>query len=507
MVAPLPVHQAPATSKSPNPRRWRRRASTRSCAAKGDHYDRRSHGARRRLARARPGRVARPRPTVSCPRSATRPRAFAELELERLWPRVWQIACREEELAAPGDFVEYTIGDESIVDRARRATARSHAFHNACLHRGTAPRRRAAARSPTARSGARTTAGATRSTAALVDVPDRDEFAGLPDDLALRAGARRHAGAGSCSSTSTPTPSRCSTSSIRCPTLLAPYHLDEMRFRAVPHDDHRRELEGRRRRVQRGLPRAGSAPADPAVDRRRRASRTSSSTGTRTTAACPARAASCGRARASASRPTTTTRARSSPASSPGSAARSSARSAPRSRSCAPTGPPPGSTLLEAYQERRMELLEARGFDVSGLTPDLMTSADDVFWFPNVVGPIYPGSALLFRVRPYGRDPDRSIKDTWVLEWRAPGDEPTMPPSGGSSPTGATATGARSPSRTTRTSRTSSAECGRRAGRGLAESSPGGQHPAHASGHRPLSDLIAPAPADATEPRGIHGRR
>ena len=85
------------------------------------------------------------------------------------------------------------------------------------------------------------------------------------------------------------------------------------------------------------------------------------------------------------------------------------------------TGPPPGQTLLEAYQARRMQLLAARGFDVSGLSPELMTSADDVFCFPNVVGPIYPGSAILFRVRPLGNDPDRSIKDTWVLEWRAPG--------------------------------------------------------------------------------------
>jgi hypothetical protein len=67
-----------------------------------------------------------------------------------------------------------------------------------------------------------------------------------------------------------------------------------------------------------------------------------------------------------------------------------------------------------------MQLLAARGFDVSGLSPELMTSADDVFCFPNVVGPIYPGSAILFRVRPYGDDPNRSIKDTWVLEWRAP---------------------------------------------------------------------------------------
>jgi phenylpropionate dioxygenase-like ring-hydroxylating dioxygenase large terminal subunit len=82
-------------------------------------------------------------------------------------------------------------------------------------------------------------------------------------------------------------------------------------------------------------------------------------------------------------------------------------------------GPPAGTTLIEAYQRRRMTLLEERGFDVSGLTPELMTSADDVYWFPNVVGPIYPGSAILFRVRPCGTDPDRSIKDTWVLEWRA----------------------------------------------------------------------------------------
>ena len=97
-----------------------------------------------------------------------------------------------------------------------------------------------------------------------------------------------------------------------------------------------------------------------------------------------------------------------------------------------------------------MQLLAARGFDVSGLAPELMTSADDVYWFPNVVGPIYPGSAILFRVRPNGRDPDRSIKDTWVLEWPS---DPTggRCPSAADSPTGTIATGARSPTRTTPT--------------------------------------------------------
>ncbi|MGH9206560.1 MAG: SRPBCC family protein, partial [Acidimicrobiales bacterium] len=82
---------------------------------------------------------------------------------------------------------------------------------------------------------------------------------------------------------------------------------------------------------------------------------------------------------------------------------------------------PPGTSLIEAYQQRRMELLRSRGMDVDGLTPEQMTSADDFYWFPNMVGPIYPGTAILFRVRPNGLDPDSAIKDSWILEW--PSDE------------------------------------------------------------------------------------
>src|SRR5205085_61918 len=66
----------------------------------------------------------------------------------------------------------------------------------------------------------------------------------------------------------------------------------------------------------------------------------------------------------------------------------------------------PAGTMLGAFQERRMKLLASRGFDVTDFTPDRMTSAEDVYWFPNMVGPIYPGSALLFRMRPNGLDPD-----------------------------------------------------------------------------------------------------
>ena len=40
---------------------------------------------------------------------------FYALETELFWPRVWQMACRLEELPKPGDFVEYEILDQSII--------------------------------------------------------------------------------------------------------------------------------------------------------------------------------------------------------------------------------------------------------------------------------------------------------------------------------------------------------------------------------------------------------
>ncbi len=63
-------------------------------------------------------------------------RSFFELEKERLWPRVWQMACRLEEIPGPGDFVEYEICDESVlVIRQEDMSVRS--FYNACRHRAT----------------------------------------------------------------------------------------------------------------------------------------------------------------------------------------------------------------------------------------------------------------------------------------------------------------------------------------------------------------------------------
>jgi len=60
---------------------------------------------------------------------------FDRLEFARLWPRVWQIACREEELQALGDYVNYEIGEESILI-VRTAVDCIRAFYNVCSHRG-----------------------------------------------------------------------------------------------------------------------------------------------------------------------------------------------------------------------------------------------------------------------------------------------------------------------------------------------------------------------------------
>ena len=41
--------------------------------------------------------------------------AFFDLEAERMWTRVWQMACREEELPAAGDTIVYDIVGESLL--------------------------------------------------------------------------------------------------------------------------------------------------------------------------------------------------------------------------------------------------------------------------------------------------------------------------------------------------------------------------------------------------------
>src|SRR2546427_10478087 len=56
-------------------------------------------------------------------------------EVDRLWPKVWQIACRADDVPEPGSYLEYTIADQSILV-LRDDEGRGRAFHNVWLHRG-----------------------------------------------------------------------------------------------------------------------------------------------------------------------------------------------------------------------------------------------------------------------------------------------------------------------------------------------------------------------------------
>ncbi len=60
---------------------------------------------------------------------------FFQQEWECLWPRVWQVAGRVEQVPNHGDYVTYEIGRDSILC-ARGDDRRIRAFYNVCQHRG-----------------------------------------------------------------------------------------------------------------------------------------------------------------------------------------------------------------------------------------------------------------------------------------------------------------------------------------------------------------------------------
>ena len=64
----------------------------------------------------------------------TSPEQFAR-EMDAIWPKVWQWACREEHIPQVGDYYVYEIGPHSVL--VVRTEAGIKAYHNSCLHRGT----------------------------------------------------------------------------------------------------------------------------------------------------------------------------------------------------------------------------------------------------------------------------------------------------------------------------------------------------------------------------------
>jgi phenylpropionate dioxygenase-like ring-hydroxylating dioxygenase large terminal subunit len=62
-------------------------------------------------------------------------REWHDKEVERLWKRAWQFACREEDIPNPGDYYVYEIARLSFIV-VRQPDGAVKAFPNACLHRG-----------------------------------------------------------------------------------------------------------------------------------------------------------------------------------------------------------------------------------------------------------------------------------------------------------------------------------------------------------------------------------
>ena len=61
---------------------------------------------------------------------------FFDQEVEKMWTRTWQMACREEEIPEVGDYMTYDIvGKSFLIVRTKPDEIKS--YYNSCLHRGT----------------------------------------------------------------------------------------------------------------------------------------------------------------------------------------------------------------------------------------------------------------------------------------------------------------------------------------------------------------------------------
>lgn len=62
-------------------------------------------------------------------------REFFDLEVEKMWSKTWQMACRVSQLRNPGDYFVYDIVNESILLTCTDA-GEIRGYYNSCLHRG-----------------------------------------------------------------------------------------------------------------------------------------------------------------------------------------------------------------------------------------------------------------------------------------------------------------------------------------------------------------------------------
>ena len=347
---------------------------------------------------------------------------FFDLEMEKLWPYVWQMACREEEIPRVGDFFEYVIGDQSILI-VRSAKDAIKAYFNSCTHRGT-KLANGVGNFATAEIRCRYHAWRWDLDGTNKEVVDRIEFPPMSDEEIRLNEVKVGRWGGFVFVNMDHDAEPLLDFLAPLPAMLSPYRFENLRFRSYrttilpanwkividafnegyhvqgthPQllrwtDDTNMNYEqfgnhahmggGPRKTDIHPSPRLGLQPGD-WDERELLALMVEELSGLFYKEEL---------------------------------AAVEDLKSKPL---------PEGKTAMDAYNELRLRMLKRKGIDLSGLTEDQILGADDCFFFPNVVGPIYPGSTTLFRVRPNGLDPGSTIKDLWTLEWPAQGEEREM---------------------------------------------------------------------------------
>jgi len=357
-------------------------------------------------------------------------RDFAQLEKARLWPKVWQVACREEEIPKVGDFITYQICDQSLIV-VRSAPGEISCFHNVCLHRG---RRLTEASGNVARFYCNYHGWQWGLDGKLVKVLDRDDWHGCPSmadgDLRLR-NVKVDTWAGFVFINMDPDCEPLAEFLDPVPSVLGPFEYDRMRFRFYATFRLPCNWKVAQEAFDEGYHVAATHPQlleNMGDDYTR-----SFAHGRHGMFVYPYARAPMGQHSPRLNRPPVTDLREGLVAFfdllnrqlpiyvslRDGSAAR-------RLLTEASVDDPPRVLLGKMLQYQR-EAAIAEGAGWPNLTPEQMGRAGaDWHVFPNLVTLPYPDGVIVYRSRPDGDDPDSCLYDVWGLERYAPGAEPTL---------------------------------------------------------------------------------
>ena len=346
--------------------------------------------------------------------------------MECLWPRVWQVACREEEIPNSGDFLEYTIGDQSILV-VRSDHEDIGAFFNACPHRGT---RLASGVGSFATSQIRCRYHGWRWSfeGEIAEVVDRHNFPeAMTDDLVCLGEVQVGRWGGFVFVNMDPNCEPFESFLGDIPDRFATYRFHNLRFRSYrtilfecnwktavdafnesyhPQALHPQMLSWFNDTLF-TYEQLGQHSCYYVPEERHREAGPSPRLGISKEDVDPAEVL----------------------------AERVDAVAGlfPREDQAVledlkKNGPPPGKTVGKVFDELRLNAMRRSGIDVEGLTDKDLRGSGTIHLFPNLLGPITHGNATLYRARPNGLDPDSTLLDYWALEWVPPDSEPKSRP-------------------------------------------------------------------------------